>query len=169
MSGLLLPVIAIGGVYVLYDALTKKNKHKGHSSTSSSRRSSSHSASSHSETNKRHEKSNSDSSSSNEGLRLKHNQTRKRNQKKKEESTRKLYVYYTYGLVKGKKWTYNGLPSEWSLAKKSDVTDKSKYTKLNVFSGPKKNRDAMKKYLENAFEYLKKKNIVKYYKITSEQ
>jgi len=104
-----------------------------------------------------------------EGLRVKHNQTRKRNQQKKEESVRKLYVFYTYGAVKGKKWTYKGLPSDWSLKKKADVNKDSKYTKLNVFSGPKKNRDAMKKYLEDAFEYLKKKNIVKYYKIDSNE
>uniref|UniRef100_A0A6C0E1F4 Uncharacterized protein n=1 Tax=viral metagenome TaxID=1070528 RepID=A0A6C0E1F4_9ZZZZ len=104
-----------------------------------------------------------------QGLHVKHNQTRKRNQQKKEESVRKLYVYYTYGSVKGKKWTYKGLPSDWSLKKKADVNKDSKYTKLNVFSGPKKNRDAMKKYLEDAFDYLKKKNIVKYYKIDSHE
>ena len=102
------------------------------------------------------------------GLRVKHNQTRKQNKKKREESVRKFYVFYTYGSVKGKKWTYKGLPSDWAL-KKKDIAKNSKYTKVNVFSGPKKNRDAMKKYLEDAFEYLKKKNIVKYYKIESHE
>jgi len=32
MSGLILPALAIGGVYILYDGLTKK-KHKTHSSS----------------------------------------------------------------------------------------------------------------------------------------
>lgn len=164
MSGLILPALAIGGVYILYDGLTKK-KHKSHSS--SYRSSSSYSSSSRTRRHRR--KTPKSSASSMEGLRVKHNQTRKRNQEKKEESVRKLYVYYMYGSVKGKKWAYKGLPSDWSLKKKADVNKDSKYTKLNVFSGPKKNRDAMKKYLEDAFDYLKKKNIVKYYKIDSHE
>ena len=143
--------------------MTKKHKHRGHSASSTR----SHSPSSGSST-KSHNKSVSDSRDYSEVLHVKNKQTRKRSEKQKEESIRKLYVYYTYGAVKGKTWRYNGLPSNWALAKKSDLTDKSKYTKVNVFSGPKKNRDDMKKYLENAFEYLKKKNIVKYYKISSE-
>ena len=159
MSGLILPALAIGGVYILYDGLTKKKRHSR--SSSSPRHTPSSSAASRKKTPAQ--------SSFMEGLRVKHNQTRKRNQQKREESVRKLYVFYTYGSVKGKKWMYKGLPSDWSLKKKADTNKDSKYTKVNVFSGPKKNRDDMKKYLEDAFEYLKKKNIVKYYKIDSHE
>ena len=37
------------------------------------------------------------------------------------------------------------------------------------FSGSSKNKSDMKKYLSKVFEYLKKKNIVKKFKISSEE
>lgn len=167
MSGFIVPAIAIGGVYLLYEGFTKKkSKNHSSSSTSSSTSKNRSSSSSHTKKHKKHKKASSVSSI--EGLKVKHNQTRKLNRIKKEQSIREISVFYTYGSVKGKKWSYNNLPSGWSLKKKIDAKSGSKYTKVAVFSGPRKNRDSIKKYLNNAFEYLKKKNIVKHYKITGE-
>jgi hypothetical protein len=177
MSGLILPALAIGGVYILYSGLTKKNKSK-HDSSSSSPSSSSYSSSSSSSSSsstpssslssrvktKKHRKQHK-SVSSNKGIHVKKNHSRKY---KSEKSIREVTAYYTYGGLKGKTWTYNNLPSGWSLKKKDDTKSSSKYTKMVVFSGPKDQRDAMKKYLNHAFEYLKKKHIVKHFKITSE-
>jgi hypothetical protein len=163
MSALIVPALAVGGVYLIYSGLTKK-KHSNHSSSSSSSRSRSRS----NKSSKKHRSVNKHKQvSSVRELHVKHNQTRKKNKEKKDNSLRKMNVFYTYGSVKGKKWSYSGLPSGWSLKKKKDII-KSKYTKEAVFTGPRKTRDDMKKYLNRAFEYLKQKNIIKYYKVTSE-
>jgi len=159
MSGIILPALAIGGVYLIYDHFTKKNKKDGSTSKSKSINNS-----------KTRSKSKSNSSSNSKSASMKEIKVRRnKTKKRKEEKKRPLYVYYTYGSVKGKKWSYNSLPSGWSVNKKGDVSkNSSKYTKMVTFSGTDKGRDAMKKYLSNAFEYLRKKNIVKNYKITSE-
>jgi hypothetical protein len=80
-----------------------------------------------------------------------------------------LYVFYTIGGVKNKTWKYSSLPSGWSVKKKGDAGNySSKFTKLIVFNGPKKNRDEMKKYTNKVFEYLKKKNLIKNFKVSSD-
>jgi hypothetical protein len=164
MSALILPALAIGGVYLIYAGLTKKKRssHSSSSSNKSSKKLTSKSSSSSVNKTKHHKQA-----SSVRELRVKHNQTRKKNKEKKDNSLRKMNVFYTYGGVKGKKWSYTGLPSGWSLKKKIDVS-KSKYTKGAMFTGPRKTRDEMEKYLNRAFDYLKQKNIIKYYKVTSE-
>ena len=171
MSSLIIPALAIGGVYILYESMTKKNKNKSSSDTGSSRtRSRTSSSNSKSTTRKQkkhknHKKPYSQSSSFKD-INIRKNVTKKN----KEEKMRTIYVYYTYGSNKNKKWHYKSLPGGWGLKHKTDITKSSiKYSKLNTFTGPKKNRDAIRKYLEKAFEYLKKKNIVKYYKITNEK
>ena len=160
MNALIVPALAVGGVYLLYSGLTKKKSSNSSSSSSSSSKKTS--------SKPRHRKQvSSHKVSSVRELHVKHNQTRKKNKEKKDNSLRKMNVFYTYGSVKGKKWSYTGLPSGWSLKKKIDVS-KSKYTKGAMFTGPRKTREEMKKYLNRAFEYLKQKNIIKYYKVTSE-
>ena len=162
MSGIILPALAIGGVYLVYDHFTKKNKKDGSTSRSKSK---SINNSSKSRSKSKSNFNSSSKSASMKAIKVRRNKTKKR----KEEKKRPLYVYYTYGSVKGKKWSYNSLPSGWSVNKKGDVSKNgSKYTKMVTFSGTDKGRDAMKKYLANAFEYLRKKHIVKSYKITSE-
>ena len=159
MSGIILPALALGGAYLVYDHFTKKNKKDSSSHKSSKSKSKSiYNSSSKS-------RSKTKSSSSMKSVKVRHNKTKK----VKEEKKRPLYAYYTYGSVKGKKWSYNNLPSGWSVKKKTDVNKSSiKYTKMVVFSGPNKNRDSMKKYLTNAFEYLRKKHIIKNFKISSQ-
>jgi hypothetical protein len=177
MSAIIIPALAVGGVYLLYDSMTKKEKKIYRSDTSSSRsrnkfRTLSSSSSSNSKSHTRKHKNNkknkkpSSHSSSFKDINIRKNITKKN----KEEKMRTIYVYYTYGSNKNKKWHYKSLPGGWGLKHKTDITKSSiKYSKLNTFTGPKKNRDALRKYLEKAFEYLKKKNIVKYYKITNEK
>ena len=160
MNALIMPAIIAGGVYLTYKGLTKKKRSNSNSNKSSKR------SSSKSLQKSRHRNQVNKISSVRE-LNVKHNQTRKKNKEKKDNSIRQMNVFYTYGSVKGKKWTYNGLPSGWSLKKKLDTT-KSKYTKEAMFSGPRKTRDEMRKYLTRAFDYLKQKNIIKYYKVTSD-
>jgi len=157
MSGLILPALAIGGVYLIYDHMTKKNKNG--SSSNSASRSKSRSIRNSSA------KSKKSASLSMDAIKVRKNKTKKN----KEEKKRPLYVYYSHGSVKGKKWSYNSLPTGWSVKKKTSVNKKDgKYSKMVSFSGPNKNRESMKKYLTDAFSYLSKKNIVKDYKITGE-
>jgi hypothetical protein len=178
MSAIIIPALAIGGVYLLYSAVSRKNKHKNKhvssslsslskyktSSSSSSSKTKKRSSSSDNSNTKKHKKTETTTALSDTS----YVKTRKQHSRKhKHESIRELAVYYTYGSVKGKTWTYNNLPSGWSLKKKNDTKSSSRYTKMVVFSGPKSNRDDVKKYLNKAFEFLKKKHIVKHYKITS--
>jgi len=172
MSAVIIPALALGGVYFLYRGMTKKNKdkHNHHSSYSSSSSSSSSTRKHRSSSSNKKDKSKKSIFSS--LLKLGKNKTKKEKEdrKEKKEKSKTLYVYYTYGSNKNKKWHYKNLPGGWNLKNKSDITtSKTKYTKLNTFTGPKKNKEAIRRYLEKAFEYLKNKNIVKYYKITSEK
>ena len=174
MSQLIIPALALGGVYLLYEGMTKKKKHSSHSSSSSSSSGSS-SSRSHSRSKKsRKNKTNKSSSSSSSSLasyskkiRVNTNKTAKHTNKtaKHRTSKKELVVYYTYGSVKGKKWVYKNLPGGWKLKQKKNINH-TKYTKHVVFMGPKQNRDKMEKYLEEAFKYLKQMNIIKYYKIS---
>jgi hypothetical protein len=170
MSAIIIPALALGGAYLLYKGITKKNKHKHHSASSST---SSSSSSSSSSSNKK-EKSKKSKSIFSAMLNLRKNKTKKdkkdKEEKDKKEKAKTLYVYYTYGSNKNKKWHYKNLPGGWNLKNKSDISsNKVKYTKLNAFTGPKDNKEAIRRYLEKAFEYLKKQNIIKYYKITSDK
>ena len=183
MSAIIIPALAIGGVYILYDSMTKKDKDKYRSDTSSSkykynsyftRKHKKHHKTSKTKSNNksysRPSSSSSSSSSSFKDINIRKNIIKKNITKKNKENTRIIYAYFTYGSNKNKKWRYKSLPEGWLLKQKTDIMKNDiKYTKLNTFSGPKKNRDALRKYLEKAFEYLKKKNIVKYYKITNEK
>lgn len=172
MSAIIIPALAIGGVYLIYEGMTKK-KHKKSKRRSSSSSSSSPSPSSSSSSSSR-SRSRSDSSASSRSSPLKLSKTKrrktKRNQtkKRKVEKKRPIYVYYTLGKVRGKKWSYNNLPSNWSFVRKADVNKSTiNYTKVAVFSGPNQNRESVKKYLANAFDFLRKNQVVKKYKITS--
>jgi hypothetical protein len=183
MSAFIIPALALGGAYLLYNGITKKNKHKHHDSSSSNssstsstkkHRSATISSSSSSSSSSSNKKEKSKKSIFSSLLKLNKNKTKKEKQEKdkkeKQEKSKTLYVYYTYGSNKNKKWHYKNLPGGWNLKNKSDInSSKIKYTKLNSFSGPKRNKDAIRRYLEKAFEYLKKQNIVKYYKITSDK
>jgi hypothetical protein len=204
MSAIIVPALALGGVYLLYDGMSKKEKKKYREDTSSksfqtrsyrnSKLNSSSSLSSKSSLNtKSRHKSRSRSKhrkkhrsvrktkkqkdtdtdtvnnksrkySSFKDINLRKNKTKKSNKDK----SRTIYVYYTYGSNKSKRWNYKSLPGGWVLKNKKDITNNSiKYTKLNTFKGPKKNKEPILQYLERAFGYLQKKHIVKYYKITS--
>ena len=161
MSQLIIPALALGGVYLLYEGLTKKKKSKHHSHSSSSSSGSSSSSSSDSDS--------SSSSSSRSRSHSKRINVRNTTKKRKEETKKQLFAFYTIGNVRNKKWTYKSLPSGWSVQKKGDANKyTSSYTKMVVFNGPTKNRDDMKKYANKVFEYLKKKGIIRNFKISSD-
>jgi len=146
MSALLIPALAIGGVYLLYDSITKKNNHKHKSKSSSSTFSSI-----------RRKISSSSSSSS--------------NTTSKDDKIVNLYVYYSYGKNKGKLWKYKNLAPGWSIKSKTDIIDNqsNKYKKLVIFIGKQSTEKEMKNYLELAFEYLSNKKIIKNYLIVNKK
>jgi len=164
MSQLIIPAIALGGVYLIYEGLTKKKKSKHHSSSSSSSSGSSSSSSSGSSSSSSRKHKSPSSSSLHKRIKVK-NVTKK----KREKPSKPLYIFYTTGGVKNKSWRYTSLPSGWVVKRKGDTNSyTTKYTKVVVFNGPKKNREEMKKYANKVFEYLKKKNIIKNFKISSD-
>ena len=160
MSGLLMPILAIGGIVVLGDYLTKKNK-KDDITSSSSSKSTKRSSSSKQKTKKRRKTKSQEPKT--ESI-VKVNKSKK---KSSDSSKRKLYVFYKIGSKKSKKWRYHKLPKGWALKKKNKIVN-SNYSKEVVFEGPKSERDAMNKYLEKAFGYLKKNDYIKNYKISKE-
>jgi hypothetical protein len=156
MSSLIIPALALGGVYLIYSGLTKKDKKN--SSSSSDSINTKRSSRKNSNIKKR-------STSSLSNIKIKNKKTLKNKDNSKQ---RTIYVYYSNGSNKNKKWSYKSLPEGWSLKNKANLTN-FKYSKLNTFNGPKLNREDIKKYLEKAYEYLKKKNIIKSYKISYEK
>ena len=174
MSALIVPaIVGVGGVFLLYKALTKKKKSKHHSSSSSS---SYNKTKKHRSSNSSSSSSSSDSDSSSSKTRSRSygryvkNKTKKTDKKDKDKNKEKkeLTVFYTIGRVKGKKWSYNNMPSDWKVKTKGDAKYNSKYTQMVQFQGPNKNRKDMKRYIIKVFEYLKKKDIVKKFKMTSD-
>ena len=175
MSAIVLPAIALGGVYLIYEGLTKKkHKHRGHSSSDSRTDSSSRS---HKKTRKHHSADSSSSSSSKSRSKSRSRSRSKssygshvKNKTQKNTHKKILTVFYTIGKIKGKRWTYNDMPSGWKVTKKGDA-DKytSKYTQMVQFSGSSKHKSEMKKYLTKVFDYLKKRDIVKRFKISSDE
>lgn len=87
--------------------------------------------------------------------------------KKEDESKKKMYVFYKPGPKRGKKWRYHKLPKGWVLKKKNNIIH-GDYSKEVEFEGPLSQRDEMTKYLEKVFEFLKKNELVKTYKISKE-
>lgn len=160
MSGLLMPVLAIGGIVVLGNYLTKKNKKDDEDSSSSS---SSSSSSTKSRKHKKHKSSKTKKEEPKTASILKVNKTKK----KEDTSIRKVYVFYKVGAKRGNKWRYHKLPKGWVVKNKKNITSDD-YSKQVQFQGPKSERDAMIKYLEKAFEFLKTNDYVKKYKISKE-
>lgn len=172
MSGLLMPILAIGGIVILGDYLTKKKKK--HDSDSSSRSSYSSSSSSDKSSRKsiKRKKHKSRKTKSKDEIKtdsiLKVEKSKPKTKKaSKDHSKRKLYVFYKIGEKKGKKWRYHKLPKGWHMKKKSNIVHEN-YSKEVVFEGPKSEREQMNKYLEKVFGYLKKNKYVKNYKVSKE-
>ena len=170
MSGLLMPILAIGGIVILGEYLTKKKKkHDSDSSRSSSSSSSYDSSSKKSIKRKKHKSKKTktkDEFKTDSILKLGQSKT-KTKKVSKDKSNRKLYVFYKLGEKRGKKWRYHKLPKGWHMKKKTNIVHEN-YSKEVVFEGPKSDRDKMNKYLEKVFSYLKKNKLVKNYKISKE-
>jgi hypothetical protein len=178
MSGLIMPILAIGGIVILGNYLTKKTKkHKKHAHDDSSSRSSTGSISSI--TNKPKRKRSRSKTKKNEPnttsiLKVKKSKKKnvdtpsvlkvKKSKKKKGTSNRKVGAFYKLGSKRGQNWRYHKLPTGWVLKRKKDIVNAT-YSKEVEFEGPKSERDNMIKYLEKVFSYLKKEHIVKNYKI----
>ncbi len=171
MNGILMPIIAIGGIVVLGDYLTKKKKK--HDSDSSSRSSYSSSSSSDKSSRKsikrkKHKSRKTKKEEIKTDSILKVEKSKPKTKKaSKDHSKRKLYVFYKIGDKKGKKWRYHKLPKGWHMKKKTNIVHEN-YSKEVVFEGPKSEREKMNKYLDKVFGYLKKNKYVKNYKVSKE-
>ena len=175
MSGLIMPVLAIGGIVILGNYLTKKTKKHKHRQDDSS--SSSVSSMTHNPKRRKSKKKELNTASilkvkkskkkdlSTGSLSLLRVKKSKSKSKKTEiTSKRKVSVFYKIGSKRGQNWRYHKLPKGWVLKQKKDVNI-ANYSKEVDFEGPKSERDNMIKYLEKVFSYLKKKDIVNNYKI----
>ena len=176
MSGLIMPILAIGGIVILGNYLTKKTKkHKHRHDDSSSSRSLS--SMTHKPKRRRSKKNEPNTASI---LKVKKSKKKdvstgalsllrvkkSKSKSKKTESTskRKVSVFYKIGSKRGQTWRYHKLPKGWVLKQKKDINIDN-YSKEVDFEGPKSERDSMIKYLEKVFSYLKKESIVNKYKI----
>jgi len=168
MSGLIMPILAIGGIVILGNYLTKKTKKHRQDDSSSSR-----SVSSNTRKAKR-TKSKKKELNTASILKVKKSKRKnldtpsvlkvKKSKKMTSTSKRRVSVFYKLGSKRGQNWRYHKLPAGWALRRKKDVVS-SDYSKEVIFEGPKSERDSMIKYLEKVFSYLKKDNIVNNYKI----
>ena len=176
MSGLIMPVLAIGGIVILGNYLTKKTKKHKHRHDDSS------SSLSSITTKQKRRKSKTKKTEPNTASILKVKKSKKKDlstgslsivkvkksksKSKKTDSTskRKVSVFYKIGSKRGQNWRYHKLPKGWVLKQKKDINIDN-YSKEVDFEGPKSERDSMIKYLEKVFSYLKKENIVNKYKI----
>ena len=172
MIGLIMPILAIGGIVILGNFLTnktKKHKHQQDDSSSSSittkhkRRKSK----------KKNHEPNTDSILKIKKSKRKHVDTPSvikvnKSKTKKTEGTatakRKVSVVYKIGSKRGQNWRYHKLPKGWVLKRKKDINIDN-FSKEVVFEGPKSERDNMITYLEKVFSFLKKESIVNNYKI----
>ena len=172
-TGLIMPILAIGGIVILGNYLTKKTKKHKHRYDDSS---SSRSVSSSTKQKRRKSKTKKNELNTDSILKVKKSKKKnintpsivkvKKSKSKKLTSTskRKVSVFYKLGSKRGQNWRYHKLPKGWVLKKKKDINIDN-YSKEVDFEGPKSERDSMIKYLEKVFSYLKKNNIINKYKI----
>ena len=76
-----------------------------------------------------------------------------------------IFVFYTFnesGI--GCSWTYKALPKSWWWVG-SGSTGSQKYQQEEQFQGSKKAQDKAAQYLDKVFSALKKKGIIKVFKI----
>lgn len=79
-----------------------------------------------------------------------------------------IFVFYTFKQIDS--WTYSKFPKGWDWTGSGSTTPmnsikKVLYEREEQFNGPMETRDQMKAYLQKIFEGLKKKGILKRFKI----
>ena len=161
MSALLLPLVAVGGIYLAVDAFTRKNKKSSTSLTTPLGKTDT-------QKNPLHRKKSNFSLSlfpkKSEDLFSLHDKKVK-TRKHVEKKTRKLFVFYSF-REKNKDWDYKSLPSTWILKRRvHNVNRTTNFNNVDLFQGDKKYQEEMRHYLEKAFSQLKANGIVKEYKI----
>ena len=81
------------------------------------------------------------------------------------EEPKTIFVFYTFVDPSVEcSWTYKGLPKSWSWIG-SGSTGSQKYQQEEQFQGSKKAQDKTVQYLDKVFNLLKKKGIIKVFKI----
>lgn len=77
-----------------------------------------------------------------------------------------LFVFYDIATTDEKKkyWTYGKFPGDWDWIGRGG-TPNILYPGEEQFSGPSKNKEKMKRYLNNYFSKLLERGIVKRFKI----
>jgi hypothetical protein len=76
-----------------------------------------------------------------------------------------IFVFYTFNESSmGSSWAYKGLPKSWWWVG-SGSTGSQKYQQEEQFQGSVKTQDKAVQYLDKVFSALKKKGIIKVFKI----
>ena len=78
------------------------------------------------------------------------------------EAEKVIFVFYT--LESPNTWKYTKIPKGWWWVG-SGSTGSQKYQQEEQFQGPKKTQDKTAQYLDKVFNALKKKGIIKLFKI----
>lgn len=73
-------------------------------------------------------------------------------------------IFVFYDLNKKQNWGYPKFPKGWTWTG-AGITKKKDFPQEEQFNGPKKNRTIMRNRLNKKFESLKKRGIVKRFKI----
>jgi hypothetical protein len=81
------------------------------------------------------------------------------------DQAKTIFVFYTFADSSVEcSWTYNALPKSWWWVG-SGSTGSQKYQQEEQFQGPKKTQDKTAQYLDKVFSALKKKGMIKVFKI----
>ena len=160
MSSILLPLIAVGGIYLAVNTFTRKNKKHPSSSTRTTTTSTdSYDTEKTSSTDTYHYKRKPEKSRNLFSLREGNRKTRK------QTDSKKLFVFYSFG-EKNKDWEYKNIPDGWKMKRRIlSVNSTSYYNNVDVFKGESKYIQQMRDYLEKIFSQLKENRIVKEYKV----
>ena len=73
-----------------------------------------------------------------------------------------LFVFYKNPNAEN--WTYSEMPSEWWWVG-GGITKTEEYPQEEQFSGPRKNKEEMRRFLNITFEVLKRNNKIRSFKI----
>ncbi len=89
-------------------------------------------------------------------------------------SEAQLYVFYTRAMGHDETWTYK-YPKGWFMLStdaiktnsRTNINDPKLFIQSEIFIGPARSKEAMRKVINNKFKTIKNKSIILRYKIRS--
>ena len=89
-------------------------------------------------------------------------------------SESQLYVFYTRALNQDQTWIYK-YPKDWFMlgtdsiktTSRTNINDPKIFIQSEIFVGPARSKEVMKKVINTKFKSLKKKGVILRYKIQS--